>query len=607
MAEPTIQLGGGNWAGKTDNLLGYYKKGERFYKQDFTFSRSTTGTYTDKDGYIQEMPYNLLQQSNDFDTTWGTSSVTISSGKSGYNGTNNAWSLNSSSEGYLFQYLTNETSNTLSIYAKAGSVNNIRLRFFGTSNGEGYFNLSNGTKGTTSGLANSSIENVGNGWYRCNISINTTISLVRIYPSVSSSSSSGTNGFVYIQNAQVNSGTSAKTYFPTTTRLNMPRVDYLNNSNGSLLIEPQRTNLLTYSEDFSNSYWTKSGASVTSGIVSPDGTANAFKLVENTSNSNHQVYRNTVTTTGSFSNTIFVKAAERSKIRLNSGSSSESVSFNLSNGTIISQTGATGKIVSMLNGWYKCTISWNVTSVAAQYLLLGILDDSGNASYTGNGSSGVYIWGAQFEQQSQATAYIKSDGIAAVRKSSTTNLIPYSEDFNNAIWSKVAAGTGITPIVTSDYSLSPIGTQTADRIQFNLNGGTSSSDTSYITTGLSLGTINATVSIYLKTNDSTTKDITLRLGAGLFDYNVTVTSEWQRFSLSGNTNVDRIQLLLYGNQNSQTADLSVWGVQVEQQTQAETYAPTYGLPVTIDLFTENNYGTMTNMSSSDIVEDTPNN
>jgi len=426
MAEPTIQLGGGNWAGKTDNLLGYYKKGERFYKQDFTFSRSTTGTYTDKDGYIQEMPYNLLQQSNDFDTTWGTSSVTISSGKSGYNGTNNAWSLNSSSEGYLFQYLTNETSNTLSIYAKAGSVNNIRLRFFGTSNGEGYFNLSNGTKGTTSGLANSSIENVGNGWYRCNISINTTISLVRIYPSVSSSSSSGTNGFVYIQNAQVNSGTSAKTYFPTTTRLNMPRVDYLNNSNGSLLLEPQRTNLLTYSEDFSNSYWTKSGASVTSGIVSPDGTANAFKLVENTSNSNHQVYRNTVTTTGSFSNTIFVKAAERSKIRLNSGSSSESVSFNLSNGTIISETGATGKIVSMLNGWYKCTISWNVTSTAAQYLLLGILDDSGNASYTGNGSSGVYIWGAQFEVGAYETSYIPTSGSTVTRVAETCSQTPAS-------------------------------------------------------------------------------------------------------------------------------------------------------------------------------------
>ena len=77
MAEPTINLGNGNWAGKTDNLLGYYKEGERFYKQDFTFSRTTTGTYTDSDGYIQEMPYNLLQQSNDFDTTWTKDNTTL--------------------------------------------------------------------------------------------------------------------------------------------------------------------------------------------------------------------------------------------------------------------------------------------------------------------------------------------------------------------------------------------------------------------------------------------------------------------------------------------------------------------------------------------------
>ena len=54
-------------------------------------------------------------------------------------------------------------------------------------------------------------------------------------------------------------------------------------------------------------------------------------------------------------------------------------------------------------------------------------------------------------------------------------------------------------------------------------------------------------------------------------------------------------------------EMYIWGLQVEEQTQAETYAKTTGLPVTIDLFTENNYGTMTNMSASDIVPDTPNN
>ena len=68
-----------------------------------------------------------------------------------------------------------------------------------------------------------------------------------------------------------------------------------------------------------------------------------------------------------------------------------------------------------------------------------------------------------------------------------------------------------------NYSVSPDGTQNADRIQFNRGSGTSSNDTSYVTKSLSLGTIDATLSIYLKTNDGTTKDVTLRLGAGLFE------------------------------------------------------------------------------------------
>ena len=53
--------------------------------------------------------------------------------------------------------------------------------------------------------------------------------------------------------------------------------------------------------------------------------------------------------------------------------------------------------------------------------------------------------------------------------------------------------------------------------------------------------------------------------------------------------------------------MQIWGAQLEEQTQAETYAKTTGLPVTIDLFTENNYGTMINMTAGDIVPDTPNN
>ena len=367
------------------------------------------------------------------------------------------------------------------------------------------------------------------------------------------------------------------------------------------------TNLVTYSENFSLS-WQKNDSQMVlaSSITDPFGTQKSYKL--QTLNCTNQSYSNVTITSvvgKKYSFSVYAKKGDYDYVSLVGLNPLTIHYFNLANGTATSSGGITPRIYNVGNGWFRCEVTLECDNTS-KFFGIYLAGDSGNISLgsVANGN-GLYVTAAQIEEQSQATAYIKSDGIAAVRKATTTNLITYSEDFNNAIWSKVAAGTGIVPIVTSDYSLSPIGTQTADRIQFNLDGGTSSSDTSYITTGLSLGTINASLSIYLKTNDSTTKDITLRLGASLFDYNVTVTSEWKRFSLSGNTNVDRVQLLLYGNQNSQTADLSVWGVQVEQQTQTETYAPTFGLPVTIDLFTENNYGTMTNMSANDIVEDTP--
>ena len=155
-----------------------------------------------------------------------------------------------------------------------------------------------------------------------------------------------------------------------------------------------------------------------------------------------------------------------------------------------------------------------------------------------------------------------------------TNSLPYSSDFTS--FNVASNGTGSNPIITSNYATSPDGTQNADRVQLNRGSGTTSSDTSYITYGLSLGTIDATLSIYLKTNDETTKDVTLRLGASLFDYDVTVTSNWQRFTLSGNTSVDRVQILLYGNQNSQTADISCFAAQVEQGSYPTSLIKTQG-------------------------------
>lgn len=213
----------------------------------------------------------------------------------------------------------------------------------------------------------------------------------------------------------------------------IPRIDYTDSTEGALLLENSATNLMPYSEDFSQSNWTKSNSSITSNsVIAPDGTLNADKLVENTSTGSHQVYDAVITASGNFSNSIFVKAAERSKIRINSGSNSFRVDFDLSNGTVISEVGATGNIVSVSNGWYKCDISWNTVTASAQYFLISLLDDFGTQSYQGNGTSGVYIWGAMLEQNSVASSYIPTNGSTVQRAAETCNGSGNSEVFNDS-------------------------------------------------------------------------------------------------------------------------------------------------------------------------------
>ena len=196
-----------------------------------------------------------------------------------------------------------------------------------------------------------------------------------------------------------------------------PRIDFSNDAKGALLLEPTRSNLITYSNDFSNAYWSKSNLSVTSGFNSPDGTLNADKLVENTSTGVHQVYRLSANSNTTYSISIFAKKGERDKFRINIGNDTHYADFNLSNGTIINQIGATttSKIDLISNGWYRCSISYTESTGAPTYNLYRLLDNNGNASYQGDGTSGIYIYGAQIEAGSYATSYIPTQGSAVTR------------------------------------------------------------------------------------------------------------------------------------------------------------------------------------------------
>jgi hypothetical protein len=223
--------------------------------------------------------------------------------------------------------------------------------------------------------------------------------------------------------------------------------DFDRNSTGTrvnedYLIEDVPYNFVMHSEEFSSSNYTKSGISVVSDdIIAPNGTLTADKIVEDTSNGAHQIFDAVTTNSGNFTNSIMVKAAGRTKIRLSSGSNSHRVDFDLSTATKSNEVGATGSIVSVSDGWYRCVVSWNNTILAAQYLLIALLDNSGNTSYTGDGSSGVYIWGGQLVKGDQPKDYLKTTDRLDIPRIDYTNgepsiLLEPSYYFNSKLWIK---------------------------------------------------------------------------------------------------------------------------------------------------------------------------
>tara|TARA_R110000787_G_scaffold18788_2_gene57177 strand:- start:44 stop:1273 length:1230 start_codon:yes stop_codon:yes gene_type:complete len=207
----------------------------------------------------------------------------------------------------------------------------------------------------------------------------------------------------------------------------VPRLDYSDGTCPSLLLEPQSTNLITYSEDFSNAYWNKSGSSVVSdAAISPDGSLSAFKLVEDGANSRHRVGRGTFAAGTQRTFSVFAKKGERDYISLfdNNTASSQlnGVFFNLNTG-LLSLNAADSyyldpTIKSLQNGWYLCSVTWTPNSLSVPSV--GSSADGLTNSYQGDGTSGVYIFGAQLEEGSYPTSYIESNiGTTTTRAADT--------------------------------------------------------------------------------------------------------------------------------------------------------------------------------------------
>jgi hypothetical protein len=368
---------------------------------DLSFTRASNGTRINSAGLVEVCPWNLAEQSETFDNaTWVKTTdgqVTISA-----NAANAGFHCVAQTQSLVAGVYT------ISVYAKASEYTFLQI-FDSLTTDFANFNLTTGAVATVDQYT-ATIENVGNGWYRCTASkSNPSGNFVFRYGIVTTGTATrgesftgnGVNG-LFIWGAQLNIGSTAKPYFPTTDRLNVPRLTYQNGGGGcpSLLLEKQSTNLVTYSEQFDNAAWNKATNSGTLTVtanyaISPDGTQNADRIQMSITSgvSNYsQIYQQiNVTNNQTYTWSIWLKSL--------SGTPTIGWSYN----------GSTWNVITLTNEWvrYTFTSTANGATVNADLILYGSIATSTSAD--------ILAWGFQIEQSSYPTSYIPTTSASATR------------------------------------------------------------------------------------------------------------------------------------------------------------------------------------------------
>ena len=203
---------------------------------------------------------------------------------------------------------------------------------------------------------------------------------------------------------------------------NVPRLDYSNGTCPSLLVEPQSTNVKTNSENASGSNWgtaVRVNATINS-IASPDGNVTANSIADTAVSGTHAFEPSFSATSGTaYTFSVFAKANTLSQVVIygyadNGVFAGQQAIFNITNGTVISNTGGgTTNVVNYGNGYYRVSLTLTSGATSTGYWAFG-LAKNGSASYLGDGSS-LYMWGCQLEAGSYPTSYIPTTSAAVTR------------------------------------------------------------------------------------------------------------------------------------------------------------------------------------------------
>lgn len=216
------------------------------------------------------------------------------------------------------------------------------------------------------------------------------------------------------------------------------RVDF-STGVSALLVEESRTNTVVYSEDFANASWVKGSATVSSNVlVAPDGTLTADKLVENSSTAEHLARNPSVScTAGNYTASVFWNEDSERNLFLrvvHSGdtTSTSSVVFykdTLSLGAVSGRgISATAKFFS--DGWWLISLVFSLS--ATRNVQHGVQTFTTTSIYLGDGTSGIYVWGAQLEAGAFPTSYIPTEASAVTRNADVATMTGtnFSDWFN---------------------------------------------------------------------------------------------------------------------------------------------------------------------------------
>ena len=361
---------------------------------------------------------------------------------------------------------------TFSVFAKSGGYNFIKMYMSGSTVCSANFNLSTGVIGTTggSGFGSARIQNVGDGWYRCEVTITANITSAQtsggIYVtsvdggvSPYSEAGDGTSG-VFLFGNQLESGTGSSTYIKTTNAARsftgsnglwqyentatvsntypdsadganttvVAGVRSYNKPDGGTVKTYLRTrkkgqiNLQVYSQDFDNSAWTKNGLTVSANsTTAPDGTTTAETITTNTGTGSHSIYDSLGSTVGEYAYSVYLKAnaSNFGFVGQYDGSNYHGIVVDLSSGLITATSGtpSSKNVTSVGNGWYRleCVKTFNVNP---SYILISLSNSgtpsftSGRPNFTGVNES-IFIWGAQVNEGANVTPYIKTGASAS--------------------------------------------------------------------------------------------------------------------------------------------------------------------------------------------------